>query len=774
MKSYLSLIPISAKIHKRKNRMILTCIILAVFLVTAVFSMADMGIRMQELRAYHDHGNWHIGIKNMTQSDADEINSQGDIAQTAWYDALNYRIDKEYYINGKKALVCGISENFTDLYTGFTKNAYPKNKTEAIISSNLENLYGLKVGDSIMLQSPQKDFKFRVSGIYDNSENLMINDAVGIYVSMEAFNEILAINNEAGEPIYYIQFNKYVNPTEKIDDIKNEFGIADENIINNEMILMLSGMSVDSVVLGFYGVAAVLFILILFAGVLMISSSLNTSVAERSQFFGMLRCIGTSKKQVSRFVKLEALYWCKTAIPIGVGTGVVITWLLCAILHYIVGGEFADIPVFEISAIGIISGIIVGLLAVLLSARVPAKRASKVSPMAAVNGNIGNTNKFNRASNINFGRIETSLGINRSIASKKNLILMTLSFALSIVLFLCFSATLDLVAKLLPAARPSAPDVSICSQNYATTVDRDLISKLNQAPNVKKVFGRMYKGDAKIQSNKNIGKIDLISYEENQFAWAESDCLKGDLSLVASGANYVATDFYEENPLRIGDKIIINGKEMEIAAILGETPFEADGIPLIICSEKTFADITGENNYSIIDVQFTKNAVRSDIENVRNLAGDEYIFSDRWELNRDDLRLYLAFRLFVYGFLLVIALIAAINIINSIGASVSAKIREYGIMRAVGMSTKQVIKMIAAETVTYCVFGIIAGLGIGLPLHKWCYELLVTAHFGTSWQIPIIPILIILLIITAATFTAIYFPSKRIKEISIIDTINEK
>ncbi len=44
MKSYLSLISIGSKVHKIKNRMILTCIILAVFLVTAVFSMADMGI----------------------------------------------------------------------------------------------------------------------------------------------------------------------------------------------------------------------------------------------------------------------------------------------------------------------------------------------------------------------------------------------------------------------------------------------------------------------------------------------------------------------------------------------------------------------------------------------------------------------------------------------------------------------------------------------------------------------------------------------------------
>ena len=45
MKSYLSLIPISAKVRKRQNRMTVLCIIISVFLVTAIFSVADMMIR---------------------------------------------------------------------------------------------------------------------------------------------------------------------------------------------------------------------------------------------------------------------------------------------------------------------------------------------------------------------------------------------------------------------------------------------------------------------------------------------------------------------------------------------------------------------------------------------------------------------------------------------------------------------------------------------------------------------------------------------------------
>mgnify|MGYP000125684656 CR=1 FL=1 len=56
MKSYLSLIPISAKVHRRQNRMTLLCIIFSVFMVTAVFSMAEMGIRMEQARLVGKHG----------------------------------------------------------------------------------------------------------------------------------------------------------------------------------------------------------------------------------------------------------------------------------------------------------------------------------------------------------------------------------------------------------------------------------------------------------------------------------------------------------------------------------------------------------------------------------------------------------------------------------------------------------------------------------------------------------------------------------------------
>ncbi|MDF2869087.1 MAG: transporter permease [Anaerocolumna sp.] len=77
MKSYLSLITISAKVHKRQNRMTLICIIFAVFLVTAVFSMADMGVRMEKTRLLNKHGS--LALKGFSSRPKDKI---------FWNDAL--------------------------------------------------------------------------------------------------------------------------------------------------------------------------------------------------------------------------------------------------------------------------------------------------------------------------------------------------------------------------------------------------------------------------------------------------------------------------------------------------------------------------------------------------------------------------------------------------------------------------------------------------------------------------------------------------------------
>ncbi len=73
MKSYLNLVPISAKVHKRQNRMTILCIIISVLLVTTIFSGADMMIRTESIFLQKKHGSWHIQLENPPKEAADKI-----------------------------------------------------------------------------------------------------------------------------------------------------------------------------------------------------------------------------------------------------------------------------------------------------------------------------------------------------------------------------------------------------------------------------------------------------------------------------------------------------------------------------------------------------------------------------------------------------------------------------------------------------------------------------------------------------------------------------
>ena len=145
-------------------------------------------------------------------------------------------------------------------------------------------------------------------------------------------------------------------------------------------------------------------------------------MAQRTKFFGMMRCIGASRRQIIRYVRLEALNWCKTAVPVGLLLGTAISWSICAVLRYGIGGEFQTMSVLALSPVGLVSGALVGIVTVLLAAQSPAKRAAKVSPMAAVSGSSDTTPSIRHTMRLNFGRVEKALGVHHAIASKKKLV----------------------------------------------------------------------------------------------------------------------------------------------------------------------------------------------------------------------------------------------------------------------------------------------------------------------------------------------------------------
>ena len=367
MRSYLSLIPISAKVHRRQNRMTLLCIIFAVFLVTAIFSMVDLMVRCETEHSKENHGFWHITVQNLSEEGAETIRSRGDVAAASWYGVVNMDQSRAYTVDGIQTALCGIEESFrTDIMRYFPEDSSIQANDAAILTPNARELLGVDTGDSITLHTPAGEYAFQITGFRSDDSRYATNNGtgeatallvkgeqIGIFMNISTFRQIMEDNQDSGSETFYVQFAPRANIGRAVSEIQAQCDVADSDMEQNFILMGLAGLSNNTMVKSLYPLAGVLFLLILAAGILMISGSLNSTVAQRTQFFGMMRCIGMSKRQVIRFVKLEALNWCKTAIPIGAALGVAISWVLGAILRYWVQGEFSDWPVFGVSLVGI-------------------------------------------------------------------------------------------------------------------------------------------------------------------------------------------------------------------------------------------------------------------------------------------------------------------------------------------------------------------------------------------------------------------------------------
>ena len=490
-----------------------------------------------------------------------------------------------------------------------------------------------------------------------------------------------------------------------------------------------------------------------------------------------MRCIGATPKQVIRLVRKEALLWCRFAIPVGIGVGVVVIWILCAVLRVLSPEYFAYMPAFGLSFPSIIAGILVGVLTVLLAARSPAKKAARVSPLTAVSGNASGYQPVKKAANTRLFKVETALGIHHAKASKKNLILMAGSFALSIILFLSFSVTVDFMNHSLTPLRPWTADLSIISPDHSLSVDSGILEALKEHPAVKATYGRMFAYGLPMEGSVEPKKADLLTYEENQFGWAKEYLLEGSLDTVANQPGTALIVYEPETTIQVGDTVTldIGGKnqQLQIAGMLSTAPFgHANDTALLICSEDTFRQLNGTSNYTIVDIQLTNKAKDEDVNSIQQIVGTSYTFSDERMSNSSVRGTYYCFCLFIYGFLVLIALITVFNIINSITMSVAARTRQYGVFRAIGLSTQQLKKMIIAEACVYTITGSLIGTVLGLICNQKLFEMLVTFSWGDAWTIPWMELTVILFVVILAVVFAVHRPVQKIQKISIVDTIS--
>ena len=763
MKRYLELVPISARVHKRQNRLTILCIVIAVFLVTAIFSVADMMMQTQMDRMTGKNGSWQLEVTGITARQAAELAQQPDVVCVGAGAVFNVEGEGDYRLNDRRVALYGCDAAFLNVNrtTAFAGSC-PQKEGEVLLGKTAARVLGVGKGDTVTLTLPSGEEKrLTITGIGGIDEGYYGGQYVlmDAYLPLEVFEQLLAEQGEALPQVQYdVQYTSAAKAAKALPGLQAQYG---EGAVRENLNVMGSaGQSSNTAFRTVYGMAAVLFVLVLLAGVLMISGSMNSSLAQCTQFFGMMRCIGMSKQQVIRFVRLEALNWCKTALPIGLVLGTLSSWAVCGALRYGVGGEFSTTPVFKLSPAGLATGAVVGLVTVLLAAQAPARRAAKVSPMAAVSGS-GQTVAARHAAHIGSGRVEMAMGIQHATASKKNWALMTASFALSIVLALGFTVLLQFAAQLMPSLTPWQPDVLYNGYSNEQVLPYALTQQMRAVPGVARVWGCVGLVNTPASSDKgNIDHVTFCSYDETMMASSSSMVVAGRLADGSGAGNEVMTMYNRDNPMRVGDVITIDGVELTIVGAFSQGVFSDD--MTIVAPEALFERVKGKQDYNMVGVQLDSAATEETILRLAAFANANTNMQDLRESNRQDLGTYYAVRIVLYGFLALIGGISVLNIVNSISMSVSARAKQYGAMRAVGMEPRQLRRMVAAEAGTYAVSGLVVGFAAGLALHRALFTRLVTHYFGITWQLPLGLLAVLVLLVWAAAALAVRGPVKRL------------
>ncbi|KNZ40840.1 ABC transporter permease [Acetobacterium bakii] len=652
MKNYLDLAPKYLSGHKNKTRLTVLSVVMAVALVVGIFSMLDALVTFEKAQVLKSEGNYHVLIRNPTQNEIDTIASRIDVENSGILKDLGGGTINEVtcalgYMDGAFA---------GNLNIVLAEGEAPKNDHEIMLEKWYLDQLALHIGDTVNIAlSDGIAADYVISGVINDWGATKAASIPFVFMSKETAEGLSAVTSQ-----YFVLFKEGVNIQHTESVIAAGLNITEDRVGYNEGLLALMLQTKNNRVLTFYLIGAVLFGLVLVTGIVMIYNTFNISVLDRVRQFGLLRCIGASKKQIKRIVRRESLILSLKAIPFGVLAGMLIAFVCSGILKIYNPHLFGDISIFSFSAIGIGAGVLIGLLTVFIASMLPAKKASKVSPVNAVTGSesVKISGRQKQGILTRLFSVEIAMGINNAVSKKRTLILMTSSIAISIILFLGFSVLVNPTFMGMKTDKPYTPDLTLTSDLGMTS---ELSEKLSQLEGV---------------------------------------------------------------------------------------------------------EVLGHPTEYLIDLQLSDKNDEQTVSKVGAVIDETITLHDKRQMNAEADNAFMTIAVFIYGFVAVIALISILNMLNTMNTSIAARSKYLAMLRAVGMSDKQLNKMVLAQSITYSLTGCILGCVLGVLLQKILLDFLLA-----DWSFPLYQVVGITVICIMTGTLAVMRPLKKIRKTIISEMI---
>lgn len=725
----------------------------------------------------------------------------------------------------------------------------PKNENEIVISNHVITNGGLdyKVGDIVTFTYGSRNIDGNITlanselvdGEFLTNEGTHTYKIVGI-VDRSNFESYSAsgytaftvdVNSDNGNVNLYVMFNKNKNIIKQSEELAKELNYNGDINYNSTLLALYGESTYGNVMSSMGGMMIIMLSLVSIGCIIVIYNSFAISVMERKREFGLLSSIGATKKQIKKSVFYEAL----VVGVIGIVFGILGAYIGIGCVILIINNLISDILEYKLYLVTnylfIIIPVIFMIIVIGVSAFIPSRRASKVSPIEAIrqNDDIKINKKKIRTSKLVlklFG-IEGEIALKNIKRNKKKYRVTIVSLFISIVLFISFSSYMNYTLNTASSVMGEVPyDYRI--SYFGDDNNKEALDKINEivkSSDVKEyvsysvgnlsIIGNytysdeyldFYKsayGDDGIKALNNLKyqSIYILVLDDNSYnKYKKLIGLDKDRVILLNRFKGVS---YGNNKRVNYDIPVINSGDINIKICnfdddeenVDTTKYCNKNIDNIFVTNRSF-DLIEEFTYmddfklivnkklydSILDggTDFTQfNIISDNTNNIDKLTKELDKYNNVNYINikesmKQTNNLILVVKIFMYGFISLVTLIGVTSVFNTISTSMALRKREFAILRSIGLTRGGFNKMLFFESLFFgmksLIFALPVSIGVTILIHYSLSDMMSISTIIIPWKAIIISIVSVFIIV----LLTMMYSSSKIKKHNIIEQIREE